>query len=190
MSVAERGSIARISANVRRLQPEDAASLVGLRREALVNHPLAFGASPDDDRGLSLEFVRTALGNHREQAVFGYLEGRDLAGMVGMVRASTVKRRHQAEVSGMYVTPPARRKGVGRALLEAVITQARAWPGVEQVHLSVTDAAIAARRLYECAGFRVWGTQPRALQWEGRFVDEAHLVLELGESEHPRPNQP
>lgn len=99
--------------------------------------------------------------------------------MVGVARASGSKRRHKAYVWGMYVAPRSRRRGVGRALLEAAIGCARAWPGVERLHLSVTSAAARARRMYEAAGFLVWGEEERALQWEGRFVDEAHLVLEL-----------
>lgn len=101
-------------------------------------------------------------------------------GMVGVIRASRVKVRHKANLWGMYVSPRAQQQGAGRALLEAAIDQARAWPGVDQLHLGVTDVALAARKLYEAAGFRIWGREPRALQWEGRFVDELHLVLELG----------
>ena len=142
------------------------------------SHPLAFGASVDDDRGLSLEFVQASLADPEEQAVFGCFEGDNLVGMAGIVRASRVKVRHKANLWGMYVSPRARQQGAGRALLEAAIDQARAWPGVEQLHLSVTDVAVAARTLYEAAGFRIWGRESRALQWEGRFVDELHLVLD------------
>jgi hypothetical protein len=31
-------------------------------------------------------------------------------------------------------------------------------------------------RLYRRSGFREWGKEPRAIQWEGRFVAEHHLV--------------
>lgn len=164
--------------NVRRLRVEDAASLVSLRREALEADPLAFGASIDDDRGLSLELVRTSLADHEEQAVFGCLEGDRPIGMVGVTRASKVKRRHIGSVWGMYVTPRARSRGVGRALLDAAIQQARRW-GLVQLQLGVTETASTAQRLYERAGFRGWGREPRALHWKGRFVDEHHLVLEL-----------
>ena len=83
----------------------------------------------------------------------------------------------------MYVTPRARTKGIGRMLLDAAIEQARAWPEIEQVHLSVSDSAVAAQRMYETAGFKPWGREPRALQWAGRFVDEFHLVLELASTQ-------
>jgi RimJ/RimL family protein N-acetyltransferase len=165
--------------DIRQLGPDDAASLIVLRREALENDPLAFAASIEDDRGLSPAFVRTALDDVHERTVFGQFEGPRLTGMVGIVRVAGVKNRHKALVWGMYVVPSARQHGVGRALLEAALAYARAWPGVTQVHLGVSETAVAAKRLYEAAGFRCWGREPRALQWEGRFVDEFHLVLDL-----------
>jgi GNAT superfamily N-acetyltransferase len=148
--------------HVRRLRGEDAPSLVSLRREALETDPMAFGSSIADDRGLSLELVRTSLADHEEQAVFGCLEGDHLRGMVGVMRASKMKQRHTGSVWGMYVTPRARSGGAGRALLNAAIRQAREW-GLVQLQLGVME--------------------PRALHWKGRFVDEYHLVLDLGESE-------
>jgi ribosomal protein S18 acetylase RimI-like enzyme len=175
--------------DIRRIGAADAALLVALRREALENNPLAFGASTEDDYSLSLERVRAFLADPQEQAVFGQFEGGVLAGMVGVRRESRLKRRHKAHIWGMYVAPRARGKGAGRALLAAAIAQARAWPGVEQLQLSVTDAADTARRMYEAAGFRAWGHEPRALHWEGCFVDELHLVLELGVPSGVPPNQ-
>jgi GNAT superfamily N-acetyltransferase len=99
--------------------------------------------------------------------------------MVGVSRVSRLKQRHTAFIWGMYVTARVRRRGAGRALLEAAIQQARAW-GLDQVQLGVTDPARTARRMYEAAGFRSWGSQPRALHWQGRFVDEDHMILDLG----------
>jgi ribosomal protein S18 acetylase RimI-like enzyme len=167
-------------AEIRRLGPDDAAALAALRAEALVEEPLAFGSSPADDRARSLEFVRTALADEHEQAVFGGYDGESLVGMVGVIRASSVKQRHKAHIWGMYVRRTSQAKGLGRALLRAAVEHARAWPEIERVQMSVTSTATAARSLYESEGFRVWGTETRALAWEGRFVDELHLVLELG----------
>jgi hypothetical protein len=89
--------------NVRRLRVEDAGPLVALRREALETDPMAFGSSIADDRGLSLELVRTLLVDPEEQAVFGCLEGDHLRGMVGVMRASKMKQRHTGSIWGMYV---------------------------------------------------------------------------------------
>jgi GNAT superfamily N-acetyltransferase len=167
-----------VELNIRRLRVADADVLVALRREALETEPLAFGASAEDDVVLLRESVRTFLGDHEEQAVFGQVDRADLIGMIGVFRASKVKQRHKATIWGMYVSPRARNKGVGRALLEAAVEQARGW-GLAQLQLSVSEAAPHAKRLYQTAGFRPWGQERRALQWKGRFVDEYHLVLDL-----------
>jgi GNAT superfamily N-acetyltransferase len=169
-----------VQPNIRRLHAADADVLVALRREALELEPLAFGASPEDDVALLRDSVRTFLDDHEKQAVFGQFDGADLVGMIGLVRASKVKQRHKAMIWGMYVTPHARNKGVGRALLEAAIKHAREW-GLDQLQLTVTEAAPHAKRLYESAGFRPWGQERHALHWKGRFVDEYHLALEFRE---------
>jgi len=164
---------------IRALEPDDAPAVIALRREALSTSPLAFGASLDDDRGLSLESMRSSLASVAGFAVLGAFEGEALVGMAGILRLEKLKSRHRAMIWGMFVTPTARRRGLGSALLGAAIDYARSWPGVVQVQLSVFDTAEDARRLYRRAGFREWGKEPRALQWEGRFVAEHHLVLDL-----------
>ena len=164
---------------VRALEPDDVSALVALRREALASHPLAFASSLEDDRSTSIDHMRASLANVASSVVYGAFDAEALVGMVGAYRSDKVKMRHKAEVWGMYVAPAARGRGAGDALLRAVIEHCRAWPGVLQVQLSVTEAAVEAIRLYERAGFREWGREPRALQWDGRYVDERHLVLDL-----------
>jgi RimJ/RimL family protein N-acetyltransferase len=140
---------------------------------------LAFGASLEDDRGLSLETMGTSLADVASFAVLGSFEGGTLVGMVGVTRLEKLKSRHRARIWGMFVMPPFRGRGLGAALLDAAIDHARSWPGVVRVELSVFETAEDARRLYERAGFREWGKEPRAMQWEGRFVAEHHLILDF-----------
>jgi RimJ/RimL family protein N-acetyltransferase len=99
--------------------------------------------------------------------------------MVGIIRLEKLKSRHKAMIWGMFVTLTARRRGLGSAPLGAAIDHARSWPGVVQIQLSVFETAEGAARLYRRAGFREWGEEPRAIQWEGRFVAEHHLVFDL-----------
>lgn len=167
--------------SIRRLGVEDAPILVALRREALETEPLAFAASVADDIALMIESVRSFLGTPDTQAVYGAFEGPDLVGMIGVVKATKLKQRHKAMVWGMYVQPRHRRGGLGHALLNSAIELARAW-SVDQLQLSVAEPATAAKHLYEAAGFLTWGTEPRALHWNDRFVSEYHLVLDLSKS--------
>jgi ribosomal protein S18 acetylase RimI-like enzyme len=52
----------------------------------------------------------------------------------------------------LYVTPAARGHGLGRALLEAALRQARAR-GADTMDIGVDEPDLAARRLYESLGF-------------------------------------
>ena len=166
---------------IRRLGLEEASVLVVLRREALETVPFAFAASAADDIASMIESVRSFLGAPDTQAIYGAFDGPELVGMIGLVKAMKLKQRHKAMIWGMYVQPSHRRGGLGRALLSSAIEQARAW-SVDQLQLSVAEPATAAKHLYETAGFRIWGTEPRALHWNGRFVTEHHLVLDLSNS--------
>ncbi len=167
------------SQSVRRLSPEDAETLVGLRREALENDPFAFSASPEDDRGLSLDFVRSFLGDMEEQAVFGAFDGDALVGMAGIHREPKIKRRHIAHVWGVYVSPAVRGRGLGRAMMQAAIEQARRWEGVELIQLGAATNTPAPIRLYESLGFRIWGVERKAVKWNGEYADDAQMLLEL-----------
>jgi GNAT superfamily N-acetyltransferase len=128
-----------------------------------------------------MESVHRSLEKPDTQAVYGSFDRADLVGMIGLFKHTKMKQCHKAVIWGMYVQPGFRRRGVGRALLAAAIDHARTW-SVEQLQLSVTESAVAAKHLYEAAGFRAWGAEPRALQWNGRFVEERHLALDLSNS--------
>lgn len=52
----------------------------------------------------------------------------------------------------LYVTPPRRGRGIGRALMEEAIAVARAQ-GAGQMELGTGEADVAARALYESLGF-------------------------------------
>lgn len=103
-----------------------------------------------------------------------------LVGVVGLYRDRHRKSAHKVHVWGMYVAPGHRGRGIAAALVHAALDHARTLPGAAWVHLAVSEAAPAARRLYERAGFTVWGTEPEALRHDGRSAVEHHMALRLG----------
>lgn len=164
---------------IRRLEPEDAEAYVRHRFEALTDSPLAFSASPEDDLAATPETVREMLGRFPETVIFGAFDDERLVGSVGIYRDPHRKLAHKTHLWGMYVTPSHRELGLGRELLEAAVAHARTIEGVVQVHLVVAETIDAARRIYETAGFRVWGTEPDALRHDGKELSHLHMILVL-----------
>ncbi len=167
-----------MSVVIRLLMPDDAEAFFEIRRAALENEPMAFGSTPENNRVSSVALAREFLGRAPDSVVIGAFAD-TLIGSIGMNRQGSVKRAHKITVWGMYVTPQARQRGTGRALLEAGIAHAEALKGVGQIHLGVSEAAGAARRLYERCGFTIWGTEPDALRHDGESAAVHHMVLKL-----------
>ena len=161
---------------IRPLEERDADAFIALRRRALADSPLVFAASPDDDFVSSPQAVRDGIARAPDWIIFGAFDP-ELAGTVGVMRDRHRKMSHKVHVWGMYVLPEKRRRGIASSLLTAAISHARSLDGISAIHLGVTSAGDDARRLYERAGFKVWGTQPDALRDGGQSVSEYHMVL-------------
>ena len=163
---------------IRALRDDDIDAYVELRRKSLLDAPLAFSASPEDDFAASAANLREQLRTGPAWAIYGAFDP-DLAGFVGLFRDRHLKSAHKVHVWGMYVAPPYRRRGLAAALLDAAIRHARSLPGVARIALSVNSSAPEARRLYERAGFKLWGSEPDALRYGGQSTLEHHMELDL-----------
>ena len=162
---------------IRALCEGDAEAYVILRRAALLDAPLTFASSPEDDPASSIETVREQLRRAPEAVTFGAFQP-GLVGAVGLMRDRHLKAAHRANIWGMYVVPEQRRKGLAAALLEAALGHVRAMTGVSWVQLGVSSAAPEARRLYERAGFQVWGGEEDRTLESWRRMYWSYLVSE------------
>ncbi|MCQ4162021.1 GNAT family N-acetyltransferase [Roseomonas sp. GC11] len=172
----------QLKKKIRRLSPEDASLFRALRLEALLAHPEAYGASHEEEAAQPDSWFADRLRNgvvlagwrgEPEDAPKGEPEG-----IMGLAFPGSVKTRHKGLLWGVYLRPAARGTGLARALLEAVIAEARGR--VEEIRLSVVVGNEAARRLYEQAGFTAWATEPCALKIGGTCYDETLMRLPLG----------
>ena len=156
---------------IRRLTGEDVEAYRALRLEALTNHPTAFFSSAEDFLLRSTADLVEVL----ERLVFlgAITPAGTLVGMMAYERG--LKRQsHRGSVFQVYVQPSMRGTGCAKALLEAIIDYAK--PEVHQLHLSVESQNEPAIRLYQKAGFAIYGTDPRYMSVNGRYVDE-HLMV-------------
>lgn len=109
----------------------------------------------------------------------GAFEDGSLIGMATFIRETGLKERHKGHIYGVYVGLAHRRKGVGQALLAALLERAKRDPSLEQILLAVGTRQSAAKQLYVSFGFETYGTEPRALKVGARYVDEDHMVLRI-----------
>jgi ribosomal protein S18 acetylase RimI-like enzyme len=68
------------------------------------------------------------------------------------LRKAIWSRALECYLAELYVVPPLRGQGIGRALMEAAIDLARAR-GADYMDLGTAEDDVAARRLYESLGF-------------------------------------
>ncbi|MCA8915829.1 MAG: GNAT family N-acetyltransferase [Planctomycetes bacterium] len=157
--------------NIRPLTEDDAADWREVRARMLREHPEAFGEDESDFLARDEAELRDRM---RTGNVIGaWVEGK-LAGTVGWVAGRGRKRKHVAEIWGMYVVAETRRAGLARALLRAAFDASRAV-GVSVWELGVEENNLSARRLYESEGFSVWGTEHDAYRFDGRSVNVCHM---------------
>ncbi|KKB78823.1 hypothetical protein VW35_10000 [Devosia soli] len=158
--------------SIRQLGPSDAADYRVIRHESLLNHPEAFVSSAEAFAAKSDAEIRQTLA---ALTVFGaVLPDGSLGGINAFMRADTPKERHRGWMIQVYVRSEHRGTGMSRALVEHLVDHAR--DKVIQIHLGVWAENEPAIRLYKKLGFETYGTEPRYLFVNGRYIDE-HLMV-------------
>ena len=159
---------------IRRLGADDAELFRDIRLEALRCDADAFGSTLELESVKPLSWFAERLGASH---VLGAFRARKLIGIAVLIVHQSPKMVHKGALVGMYVRPEARRTGVGRRLVEAIIDTARRH--VELVQLTVVMGNEPARRLYAGLGFVEYGLEKRALKQGDRYFDEILMAKDL-----------
>ena len=131
-----------------RLGADDWQAYRAIRLAMLHESPSAFSSTHDEAASYDEQLWRQRLADN---AVILAKVGTTPAGSVMYSEYGATDPGDRA-LYGMWVDPRFRGAGVGRALVDAVIAQARAG-GKRRVLLDVVESNHQARRLYERAGF-------------------------------------
>ena len=168
--------------HVRRLAASDLRAYKALRDDMLEGHPEAFTSDAQTEGRRRAEDYLPRLGLERADGghlTLGAWRGVDLVGAIGLERDMRLKVRHIGHVVGMMVREAEQHRGIGRALLDALIEEARAAARLELLTLTVTEGNAGAIRLYEATGFTRFGTLHRAIKLGDRYLDKIHMVKYL-----------
>lgn len=162
---------------LRRVRVDDAELLKTVRLAALETDPYAFGTTFEEASRLSAadwadRVAWSASGSGR--TMFFACDGDEVIGLMGGYRDTP--ESSVVEVFSSWVAPAARRRGIGRQLLQAVVDWARDT-SASAVQLWVTRGNDPAHRLYIEMGFVETGEhQPLP---SDPCKDEIRMVLPL-----------
>jgi GNAT superfamily N-acetyltransferase len=164
--------------HVRRIAKDDAALLKRVRLAALEEAPSAFGSThaAESNRPDAEWEQRAAAGSEgSDRTTFVAAVDNEVVGLVGGYREEPSSAT--VELVSMWVAPHARKRGVGAALVDAVIGWAAAT-NATTIGLWVTRGNTPAERLYNSKGFVTTGEiQPLP---SDPSKDEARMELPLG----------
>ena len=113
------------------------------------------------------------------------VEGR-VVGLAGLHGNPGVARRNHAASIGIGVHDAWQGRGVGTALMRAIVDLADNWLNVLRLELSVYGDNEAARRLYERFGFVEEGRFRAYAYRNGEFVDAIAMARVREEAKTPR----
>lgn len=142
------------------ISTDHAANLKVTRLRALLDSPTAFGSTYGNESQVTDEEWRNRATACSEESRTGYL-AMDGESPCGMVRATPDDRdANIAWVESMWVAPTHRKLGIGRLLINQILTWAHSQ-GITALKLSVTSNNEPAIRFYSGLGFVATGeTEP------------------------------
>jgi L-amino acid N-acyltransferase YncA len=155
---------------VRPLRPEDWPAVAAIFAEGVATGRATF----ETEAPTWQAWDETHLAAHR---LVAELEG-EVAGWAAVVPYSRRPVYHGVGEESVYVAAAARGRGVGRALLEALVESARAG-GLWTLQAGIFPDNVASLELHRRVGFREVGVRERIGRLDGVWRDVVLLELRL-----------
>jgi GNAT superfamily N-acetyltransferase len=168
---------------IRLLTHADAPAFFALRQRCMVEAFDFFRSSPADIEADGLADVLHRLQSEHVRIV-GAFEHDVLVGIGGITRETREKLRHKALLWGMFVVPDAAGRGIGEAIVQALVGQAQGF--AQSLHLTLLDGNSRAQALYERCGFVVYGREPASVMQPSGAVDEILMWRAIDSDQTPR----
>jgi len=169
---------------LKKLKPEEWAEYKKIRLESLQKEPTAFAMTYEEEADRADELWAGKLdhsGDLLNYKIFAY-DGDEIIGMAGVFQNEKTKLKHISNIYGVYLRESYRGRGIGKAMLDILIKEAKKAPGVSKISLSVNTAQIPAVRSYEKAGFRNAGKVEKEMKVGDKYYDEYIMEMLLPEN--------
>ena len=158
--------------NIRVLCEDDWKIWKDFRHQCLLDFPMAFSISMDEELKVTDQQFKDWITRNR---IYGAFLDQEMIGSVGFFILDSSKEGHRGVLFGMNVRKESQSRGIGGELMKRVLSDAKNH--VLQLHLTVVSSNESAVRLYERHGFKIYGTEPRALRIDDCFYDHHLMVL-------------
>jgi ribosomal protein S18 acetylase RimI-like enzyme len=155
--------------------PADVMQFRELRLFALQDAPTAFSADYQTQLSRPMSFWEGRLNFDEYGIVFFAEHAGDLIGMMGIRKRESPKTQHSADIFSVYVRPEWRGLHIAEALIDNCVQWAKARE-VNILKLGVMATNTAAVRCYTRCRFKIYGTEPRDVFYEGNYYD-LHLMF-------------
>ena len=140
----------------------------------------AFTSTPEERAQEPLSWWQQRIaGPQNLSLALGAFQAEIMVGAVNLEMNAKPKTRHKAHVMGMFVDGACRGLGVGKALMQTLIEQARQRDELRMLTLTATDGNLAAIELYKGCGFQQFGLEPMAICTPTGYQAKVHMCLDL-----------
>jgi L-amino acid N-acyltransferase YncA len=167
-----------MSLTIRSASGADISAITGIYAAAVTHGTASFELEPPDQAEMARR-MRELMDNG-----FPYLTAENGGALVGYAYAGPYRQRPAYRLTvedSVYVAPDAQRRGIGRALLAALIEQSEAR-GYRQMIAVIGDSTLQAASigLHEALGFHHVGILQGVGFKHGRWLDSVLMQRALG----------
>jgi len=163
---------------IRPAAPADIPAITAIYAHAVTHGTATFEIEPPDEQEMANRFRALAekgfpyLVAERDRAVQGYA-------YAGPYRARVAY--HYTLENSIYVAPDCHRQGIGRVLMEQLLSEAGARGFRQMVAVIGDSAQVASIALHRVAGFQMVGTFAAVGFKFGRWLDTVMMQRSLGD---------
>ena len=155
---------------IRPMQPEDWPAVAEIFVEGIATRGATFETEAPSYESFD-------AGHHAAHRFVAVEDGR-VVGWVALAPTSARACYAGVAESSVYIAESARGRGVGRALMEALVASAET-AGIWTIHAGMFPENAASVALHESLGFRLVGRFERIAQLDGAWRDTVLLELRL-----------